>query len=55
MYGYGYAGLMLATIIPNISTFAAVGGIICWIVYWIKISRQRKILVEHTKVRPFVA
>jgi hypothetical protein len=46
-YGYGYAGLMLAACIPVavIGGLAALGCLICWILYWVNIARYNKVLI----------
>jgi len=46
-YGYGYAGLILASAIPLaiVSGLAAISGVICGILYWVKIARYNKILM----------
>ena len=46
-YGYGYAGLMLGSFIPveAVGALAAIGCLICWILYWVNIARYNKILI----------
>ena len=46
-YGYGYAGLMLASFIPVQAAggLAAIGCLICWILYWVNIARYNKVLI----------
>lgn len=47
-YGYGYAGLMLASCIPveAVVGLAVLGCLICWILYWVNIARYNKVLIE---------
>jgi hypothetical protein len=47
-YGYGYAGLMiLISLIPvaEVVGLAAIGILICWILYWVNIARYNKVLI----------
>lgn len=39
--GLTYNILFCCTIIPLIGGFAWIGGVVCWIIYWVKISGYR--------------
>ncbi len=45
--GIIYCILFSFSIIPYIGILSAVGGIVCWLVYWIRINEYRNRLIEN--------
>lgn len=49
--GMAYAGLTVASllriVIPIIGQLAGLGAFICWIIYWVRISKYKKELEAH--------
>jgi len=50
-YGIGiaYSILFCASIIPFLGMVASIAGLICWILYWVKISNYKLQLTESQK------
>jgi hypothetical protein len=46
-FGIAYCILITASIIPMLGLLALLGGGICWVLYWIKISEYRSRLREN--------
>lgn len=44
--GLTYAILMLCGVIPFLGGLAALGGLVCWIMYWVKIADYIKLLEQ---------
>lgn len=49
--GISYASLILAWIIPWIGVLFAIGGFVCWILYWMKIAELSRGLREGESYR----
>jgi hypothetical protein len=45
--GITYCILFCCSIVPLLGFFAALGGLVCWIVYWVKINDFKKMLEGH--------
>jgi hypothetical protein len=47
-YGIGiaYCILLCCSIIPMLGGFAALAGIVCWIIYWVKLAGYKRKLYE---------
>ncbi|CAN5857546.1 hypothetical protein BH11BAC7_BH11BAC7_07510 [soil metagenome] len=39
--------------IPILGAFASIGGLVCWIMYWIKMSRYKNILLQTPSYQQF--
>lgn len=48
--GLAYCVLYCCSIIPFLGVFASLGGLVCWIIYWVKINDFKRVL-EQTKSR----
>lgn len=46
--GYTMGALNIAVIMPIIGIFAGIGGFVCWIMYWIKVSGFSKRLMTQS-------
>lgn len=46
--GLAYCILMICSLLPIIGFFTAVPAVVCWIIYWVKISNYKREL-EATK------
>jgi hypothetical protein len=44
--GISYAALILAWVIPYVGFLFGIAGIVCWILYWVKIARYARTLRE---------
>lgn len=42
--GLAYSILFLVSIIPVVGIFTAIAGLICWIIYWVKIAGYKRML-----------
>ena len=45
--GIAYCILVSCSIIPYLGILTAVGGMVCWILYWLKVNDYRNILIEN--------
>jgi hypothetical protein len=45
--GMAYCVLFCCSIIPVLGGFTSIAGIICWIIYWVKLGEQKRILESH--------
>ncbi len=45
--GIAYCILISAVIIPYINILATLGGLVCWILYWLKVNDYRMLLKEN--------
>jgi hypothetical protein len=46
--GIAYCVCLCCSIVPFLGILASVGGLVCWIIYWVKIS-EYKALLENSK------
>ena len=46
--GIAYCALMCCSLVPGIRMFFSLAGIICWIIYWIKLSDYKRNLTRLT-------
>ena len=46
--GIAYCILICCSIIPFLGTFAAIAGIVCWIIYWIKLAEYKRMIERRT-------
>ena len=42
--GITYCALLCASVLPGIGGLAALAGIVCWIIYWVKMNDYKKLL-----------
>ncbi|NNE55112.1 MAG: hypothetical protein HKN32_03760 [Flavobacteriales bacterium] len=47
--GMAYAICFIASNIPILGILAAIGGIVCWIIYWVKIHNYGKLLPDPSR------
>lgn len=45
--GIAYCILISAVIIPYINILASLGGLVCWVLYWLKVNDYRMLLREN--------
>lgn len=53
--GLVMAILMVCGIIPVLGVFASIGGLVCWILYWVKIAGYSKQLASAAPGAPVVS
>ena len=39
--GLSYCSLFCCSIIPVLGLFAGIGGLVCWVIYWVKINNYK--------------
>ena len=49
IWGLVFAGLWASTLIPYLNTITMIAAVIVWIIYWVKITNNRKVLEESRK------
>lgn len=49
--GISYASLILAWIIPYVGPLFGIAGVVCWIIYWVKIAELSRTLREGDNFR----
>lgn len=45
--GIAYCILISAVIIPYINILALLGGLVCWVLYWLKVNDYRMLLLDN--------
>lgn len=45
--GMAYCILISAVIIPYINILASLGGLVCWVLFWLKVNDYRMLLLEN--------
>jgi hypothetical protein len=45
--GLTYCTLFCCSIIPVLGIFAGIGGLICWVIYWVKINNYKTELAKR--------
>lgn len=53
--GLVMAILMVCGIIPVLGMFASIGGLVCWIIYWVKIAGYSNQLASAAPSAPMVS
>lgn len=48
-YGIGISMcvLIICRMIPAIGAFSAIPGVVCWIIYWVKVNKYRKLIIAN--------
>ena len=44
--GIAYCVLYCCSILPILGFFASLGGIVCWIIYWVRINDFKRLLIQ---------
>jgi len=44
--GMAMAILMVCSVIPSLGSIAAIAGLVCWIIYWVKIAGYKSMLEQ---------
>jgi len=47
--GIAYCSLTCAGIIPQMGALVVIGGLVCWIIYWVKMTEYTKVLAGIVK------
>lgn len=48
--GITFCILLCCSVIPVLGGLAAIGGLVCWIIFWVKIANYRAELLRNTKI-----
>jgi hypothetical protein len=44
--GIAYCVLFCCSVIPFLGVFASLGGLVCWIIYWVRINDFKRLLIQ---------
>ncbi len=47
--GIAYCILICCSIVPILGSFAAIAGIVCWIIYWVKLAEYKGMIERRTR------
>jgi drug/metabolite transporter (DMT)-like permease len=46
-FGIAYCILFSASVIPIAGFLSAFGGLVCWVIYWVKLNEYKNLLLEN--------